>query len=568
MSDTFEFRIRLVTFFILCITVLFVARLWWIQITNAEEYTKKAVGQYVSTSQSWFDRGTIFFKKKSGELVSGASLLRGFTISINPQLVQDSEKTYESLMTVLPDLDRDFFLKQVGAQGNYREIAQRISEDQASEITTLALPGITANRVNSRFSPSGFLAPHVIGFVGYQGNDLVGQYGIERHYNEILKREAAKTQVNFFAEIFAQLTTFDGPENQSEGDIIMTIEPSVQSSLQNELELIRERWQSDRTMGIIMDPKTGAVTAMASTPGFDINNYRNESIASFPNPNVQSVFEMGSIMKPIILATAIDQGAITADTSYVDAGFVRVGNRTINNFDKKGRGNITMQQVLNESLNTGMVFAMQRMEKEKFREQFERFGFGETTGIDLPGEIKGLVANLKTNRDVEFANIAFGQGIAATPIGMTRAMAVLANGGKAVQPRVVDAIEYVDGSRTFIEPVTVRSVIRPESSEEITRMMVTAFDSYFNGTKKMKNYSIAGKTGTAQIPDRVNGGYYTDRNLHTFVGYFPAYDPKFIIFLLNEYPKQGARFSSETLVDPFLNLSKFLINYYNIPPDR
>jgi cell division protein FtsI/penicillin-binding protein 2 len=317
-----------------------------------------------------------------------------------------------------------------------------------------------------------------------------------------------------------------------------------------------------------MDPKTGAILAMASSPGFDINNYRNESISVFGNPNVESVYEMGSIMKPLIMATALDQGVVTANTTYFDPGFVKVGDRTIRNFDKRGRGTTTMQEVLSQSLNTGMVFAMQQMEKSKFRDQFEKFGFGETTDIDLPGEIKGLVANLKTNRDVEFANISFGQGIAITPIGMVRAMASLANGGKIVQPRVVDYIEYLDGSRKIMEPKVLTTVIKPETSEEITRMMVNVFDGYFNGTKKLKNYSIAAKTGTAQIANHKDGGYYADRNLHTFVAYFPAYDPKFIVFMMNEYPKEGARYSSETLIDPFLNLAKFLINYYNVPPDR
>lgn len=569
MSDVFGFRIRLVVFFICLVAVFFAVRLGWLQIAQGDYYAQEAGQQYVTTVQSQFDRGTIFFKKKNGELVSGASLLRAFTVSVNPRVLQNSDEVYEKIKTFLPDLDYDFFLKQASIpNSNYREIATQVPEDQAKGLTDLNIKGLSVARVNSRFSPSGFLAPHVIGFVGYQGNEFVGQYGIERTYQETLTRVGSGVYVNFFAEVFTHLTQFSPVENTTEGDVVMTIEPSVQSSLQNELDLIRERWQSDRTMGIIMDPKTGAVLAMAVTPGFDINNYRNEKVSIFSNPNVQSVFEMGSIMKPIILATALDQGVITADTTYYDAGFVKVGDRTINNFDRKGRGNVTIQTVLNQSLNTGMVFAMQRMNKNNFREQFEKFGFGETTGIDLPGEIKGLVANLKTNRDVEFANISFGQGIAATPIGMTRAMSALANGGKIVQPRVVDRIEYVDGSRKSIEPKIIRSVIKPETSEEITRMMVNAFDNYFSGTKKMKNYSIAGKTGTAQIADRERGGYYSDRNLHTFVGYFPAYDPKFIVFMMNEYPKMGARYSSETLIDPFLNLAKFLINYYNIPPDR
>lgn len=575
MSPVFGYRIRIISILFIFVGVLFVGKLAWLQIIHGKKYSEEADRQYVRTAKSQFDRGSIFFKKKNGELVSAASLLRGFMLTVNPNILQQQENfnpelLYESLRVVIPELDQETFMKQVSKKNDtYEELAVKLTQNQAEQIRELGIKSATLYQMNTRFSPSGFLASHVVGLVAYKDNDLVGRYGLERFYNEVLSRVSSGLYVNFFAEVFTHLTQFSKDDIPTEGDIITTLEPLVQSSLQNELELIREQWDSDRTTGIIMDPKTGAVIAMASTPTFDINNYRNvSSISILNNPAVESVFEMGSIMKPIILATALDQGAITADMSYFDAGFIKVGDRTIRNFDRKGRGTITMQDVLNQSLNTGMVFAMQRMDKNNFREQFEKFGFGETTGIDLPGEVKGLVSNLRTNRDVEFANISFGQGIAATPIGMTRAMAVLANGGKLMQPRVVDYIEYIDGTKKIIEPIVLKTVIKPETSEEITRMMVNAFDGYFNGTKKLKHYSIAGKTGTAQIANRESGGYYEDRNLHTFVGYFPAYDPKFIIFLMNEYPKRGARFSSETLVDPFLNITRFLINYYNIPPDR
>jgi stage V sporulation protein D (sporulation-specific penicillin-binding protein) len=333
---------------------------------------------------------------------------------------------------------------------------------------------------------------------------------------------------------------------------------------------MRGRWDSDRTTGIVMDPKTGKIVAMAVSPHFDINNFRDEKdISVFNNLNVEGVFEMGSIVKPLIAAIALDQQVITADTRYNDSGSVQVRNRTIRNFDRKGRGNgVTMQQVLNESLNTGMVFIMQQMKPNLFVEQFSKFRFDQKTGIDLPGEIGGITSNLQTARDVELANISFGQGIAVTPIGMIRAFSALANRGQLVEPHVVDSIEYLDESIKTIEPKIIDIVISPATSEEITRMLVNVFDNYFSGTKKIPHYSVAGKTGTAQIANSETGGYYDDRNLHTFVGYFPAYDPQFIIFMMNEHPKQGARFSSQTLIDPFLNLTKFLINYYNIPPDR
>lgn len=570
MSDFFGFRIRLVSFFILCIVAVFGVKLFYLQILHNQDYLTQADRQYITPEGSQFDRGSIFFKKKNGETVSAASLFHGFTVAINPKLISNPEKMFQEINEISP-LNYDQFINQVEKKDDpYEEILTRITEDQAAQIKALKIPGVSLYRMNSRFSPSGTLAPHTIGFVSFKGDNLIGQYGIERSYNEALSRTQGQLYGNFFAEVFIHITKPVDVGSAVEGDVVTNIEPLVQGSLQNELELTRERWKSDRTMGIVMDPKTGRVIAMAVTPGFDINNYKNESSVSiFNNPLVENVFEMGSIMKPLIAATALDQGVITANTKYNDAGFIQVRNRTIRNFDKRGRGNgVTMQTVLDQSLNTGMVFMMQQMQSNDFVTQFTKFGFGEKTGIDLPVETSGITGNLQSGREVELANISFGQGIAATPIGMIRAMSALANGGKIMEPHVVDSIEYLDGSKKQVEPKEIRTVIKPETSAEISRMLVHVFDNYFDGTKKLDNYSIAGKTGTAQIADRATGGYYSDRNLHTFVGYFPAYDPKFIIFLLNEYPKEGARFSSQTLVDPFLNLTKFLINYYNIPPDR
>lgn len=568
MSDNFGIRIRIVSVFILFLGLLFGVKLFWLQIIHGRDYSEQADRQYVTPQGSQFDRGSIFFEKKNGELVSAASLLRGFTVAISPKRITDPERAFTLMSPILPELNHDEFIAQASKIADpYEEVAIRIPESQASQIKALDIEGVTLYRTSSRFSPLGTLAPHVVGFVSFKGDDLIGRYGLERSYNDVLARTASRLYVNFFAEVFTHITQ-SSDDNVTEGDVITNLEPAVQASLQNELELVLERWKSDRTAGIVMDPKTGKIIAMAETPGFDINNFKTEkSVSIFNNMLVESDFEMGSIMKPIIAAIALDQGAITADTKYTDYGFVKVGDRTINNFDKKGRGYVDMQTVLNQSLNTGMVFIMSKMDRSKFRDQYMKFGFGEKTGIDLPGEVSGILSNLKTNREVEYANVSFGQGVAVTPIGMIRAMASLANGGKLIEPHVADYIEYMDGTRKVIEPRELGTTIKPETSAEITRMLVTVFDNYFDGAKKMEHYSIAAKTGTAQIANP-NGGYYGDRNMHTFVGYFPAYDPKFIIFLMNEYPKEGAKFSSQTLVDPFINITKFLINYYNIPPDR
>jgi cell division protein FtsI/penicillin-binding protein 2 len=228
-----------------------------------------------------------------------------------------------------------------------------------------------------------------------------------------------------------------------------------------------------------------------------------------------------------------------------------------------------MQEVLNQSLNTGVAHVSLLIGREKFSEYIKNFGLHEETGIDLPGELPGLFRNFDKGRDVEVANASFGQGIAMTPIATIRALSVLGNGGKLPNPHVVNKIKYKIGISKDKKTTDdeMRQVIKTETSEEITRMLVEVFDKALKGgIYKMDRYSIAAKTGTAQIAEKGGGGYSKDRFNHTFFGYFPAYDPKFIILLYTEEP--NADYASNTLAEPFSKLAKFLINYYHIPPDR
>ena len=264
-------------------------------------------------------------------------------------------------------------------------------------------------------------------------------------------------------------------------------------------------------------------------------------------------------MKPITMASALDAGSIAPSTEYFDKGFVEVSGKRLNNFDGKGRGLRNMTQVLEESLNTGAVFAMQKMGKETFKDYLLKFGFGKKTGMDLPGEVKSNLRNLDSGRDVEFATASFGQGIAVTPISMISALSALANGGNVVAPHLKKLDEGETPAHT--------SAISEKSSQTISRMLVDVVDNTLaGGTAKMEGDSIAAKTGTAQIADYESGGY-SDEFLHSFFGYFPAYDAKFLVFLFLEKPA-GVRYASQTLTEPFINITKFLINYYTIPPDR
>lgn len=565
----FHKRMRIPIIIAVLVVFVFVAKLFYLQVIHGSSYVQLADRQYVTTVSNLFDRGTIYFKNKTGTLVSAATLKNGFKLAVNDKLIGDPAVLYEKIGNLIK-VDRSVFLAQViDKNDTYVEILTNVDPETAAAISAMKLPGVTLYRNNWRFYPAGALASHAIGFMAFKGNDFIGRYGIERIYNTVLARTDQRLYVNFFAEVFSDLTRFVKNDAEVEGDIVSTIEPSVQQNLEQVIKGVKEKWGSDRAGGIIMNPNTGEIYAMANDNGFDLNQTRSvRDVSQFNNPMVENVFEVGSIMKPVIMAIALDQNAVTPTMTYFDQGFVKVGNRTIYNFDKRGRGLATMQTVLNQSLNTGMVFIMQHMNKDAFKTQWTSFGFGQKTGIDLPAEGTGLISNLNSHRDVEFANVSFGQGVAVTPIEMIRALAVLANGGHLVTPHVVNQIQYPSGlSKNLDWPVTGQ-LIKPETQTTITRMLVNVFDNYDGGKIKLDHYAIAAKTGTAQIANHATGGYYTDRNLHTFMAYFPAYKPQFIVFLYNQYPKNGARFSSETLLPPFTDLSKFLINYYDLPPDR
>jgi len=308
-------------------------------------------------------------------------------------------------------------------------------------------------------------------------------------------------------------------------------------------------------------------------PTFDPNNpQKEESSSIFSNKLIEDRYEMGSIIKALTLGIALDTGSVTAKTTYNDPGCMTLNTKTFCNYDGKSHGtSVTMQDVISKSLNTGVAFMVSKVGTKIFDERMLNFGLDEKTGIDLPNEGNSLVTNLKVGRDLEAATASFGQGIALTPITTVRALSSLVNGGTLITPHLVREIKYKIGPvKTISYPKEEdrTRVIKQTTSEEIARMLTYSVDySLREGHMRLENYSVGAKTGTAQIANPNGGGYYQDRYLHSFFGYFPSYDPQFLIFLYTYYPKD-VQFASETLTDAFFNNTKFLINYYNIPPDR
>ncbi|HYE23080.1 MAG TPA: penicillin-binding protein 2 [Candidatus Paceibacterota bacterium] len=569
MRRAFRLKLRILSGVLFVFTLLLVTRLYFVQVVHGSDYALRAERQYVSSSQQLYDRGSIYFTRKDGTYLSAATLATGFTLAVDAKRIEDPEAAYAALAAIVP-IEYEAFMAAVAKTDDpYEVIARRVPDAAGRQIGELEIPGVIVERERWRTYPAGSMAAQTIGFVAYDNdNTLAGRFGLERYYNDVLDHKADGLFGNFFAELFANLdSVMVDARSARQGDLITSIEPMVQEKLNQVLEDAHARYGARETAAIIMDPKTGEIIAMDSIPGFNPNDFSKADPTTFNNPLVEHVYEFGSIVKTLTVAAGLDAGVIRPETTYNDVGCITVNTRTICNYDLKARGVVPMQEVLSQSLNLGVSFITDRLGHDAFRTYFKDLGIGTETGIDLPDETRGIINNLESPRDVEYFNASFGQGIAVTPVGMVRALSSLANDGKIVTPHLVKAVRLESGVTKNLTWGESERVFSEKAAEETTQILVNVVDDALaGGTKSIPEMSVAAKTGTAQIPSPT-GGYYDDRYLHSFFGYFPAYEPRFVILLYIREPG-GVQYASETLTEPFFELTHFLINYYDIPPDR
>lgn len=566
-SRQFLWRVRIVLGCLIVIALVLISRLYYVQVMHGEEYRTEAEGQYSATPGSTQSRGDIFFTEKDGRPFVAGVMQSGYKLVIRPDVVTNPEAVFASLSEAVV-LDHDRFMAGMNKGGSReQEIAARLTEQEGAAVRALNLAGVSLIRDRWRSYPGQTRAAHVLGFVGFKGHERVGRYGLERYWEDTLKRDRDALYSNFFADIFANIESI-ASTSTAEGNLVTTIEPIVSQRLNEVLQGINDTYTPKMVGGIVMDPRTGAIIAMEALPTFDPNIYNQvDSIAVFSNPMIENVYELGSIMKPLTMAMGLDAGVVSAETTYNDTGCIMRSEFRVCNYDHRARGVVPMQEVLNQSLNTGATFVAEKVGAERFAKYVEAFGLGSETGIDLPNEVRGQLTGLSSGSAVDLASASFGQGIAVTPIAMTRALAALANGGVLPEPHVVDRIVYPSGLSRRVWHEGETRVLTEAAAEETTRMLVRVVDeALLNGDIKQEGYSIAAKTGTAQIAES-GGGYYADRYLHSFFGYFPAHDPKFLVFLYTVEP-HGVQYASQTLATPFGELAEFLISYYAIPPDR
>lgn len=561
-------RITLVLLFFLAAVLVLVGRLFVLQIVNHGEYQRIASRQHEFARDLFPERGLIFAQDKSKSFIPLALNQIQKTLVASPEGIEDPTAAAELLAGEL-DLEKDKLLEKLSKPNDaYEVIAKNLDSKVARNMAEKLLPGMFFEEDRRRIYPHDILAAHILGFVSIEDQTEAGRYGLERYYNENLSGQrgffqGARDAAGFLVTLGQKI--FRPPKN---GDnIILTVDYNIQVKAEEVLAKTTEKWKASSGTVLVLEPKTGKILALAAVPSFNPNEFSKvSSYALFLNPLAESIYELGSVVKPITMAAAMEEGTVRPDSTYVDEGEVKIGGYTIKNFDLKAYDVQTMTQVLEKSLNTGIVYAARQLGKEKQYGYLKKFGFGERTGVDLPGEVAGNISNLNAGRDIDYATAAFGQGIAVTPLQLASAIAAIANGGKLMKPYIVDTIVDDSGNEFRNNPEVRREVISPETAEALTKMLVSAVNNGFENRAKIKGYFVAGKTGTAQIPLQ-DGRGYSDKVIHTFAGFAPAFDPRFLIYLqLNE--PQGNRFAANTLTPPFHDLAVYILNYYEVPPDE
>jgi cell division protein FtsI/penicillin-binding protein 2 len=514
-------RENLVFSFILIFALGLISRLFFLQIFKGNYYRALSFGIHNTFAENVERRGEIFFS--GGEPL--ALNREYFFVFAIPKKIREKEETAKILSEIL-NLSKEEILEKIGEDKNFSLIKEKLSEEEIEKIKKLNLPGIYVESKIGRYYPQKNLASNIVGFVDAEGN---GRYGLEEYYDEILRKG----------------------EN-----LILTIDYRVQYQAEKLLEKAKEKLDIEGGQIIVAEPDSGKIIAFANFPNFDPNSYKEfaKNLEIFKNPGTQNLFEPGSVFKPITMAAALEEGKITPKTTYRDPGEIRIDGWVIRNYDNRVYpGEITMTEVLEKSINTGAVFAKNQIENSTFLNYIQNFGFFEKTGIDLP-EVFSENKELKSKREVNLATASFGQGIAVTPIQLVRAYCAIANGGKLVNPYLVE--NFHKGNS--------RKILSQKTTSQLTSMLVSVVENGFAKRAKIPGYFIAGKTGTALQP-KVGEKGYSEKTWQTFVGYFPAYNPKIIILVKLDNPKtKTAEYSA---VPIFHDLADYIIRVYQIPPD-
>ncbi len=488
-----------------------------------------------------------------------------YDISVSPKLLSDEQKrNLVPELARLLDREKAEISRTLGMTGTVilgRGLPASVQAQIEGGASSAAFKSDPKFR---RVYPDSTLGASVLGFVNYEGDAL---YGVEEHYDRLLRGTRGEwygVRDPWGEQLLASLTNYRAAEDGA--TLVLTIDRNIQYAAEQILQMGIEENKATSGNIIVLDPRTGGVLAMANYPTYAPGDYGNvDSSEHYMNTSISSIYEPGSVFKPLTLAGALDAHLVGPTDSYEDRGEIIVGEQRIRNSDRQAHGPTTMTELLAYSRNVGAAHVATLLGEARFYEMVRRFGFGEVTGIDLPYEEDGIlrVPGESAWHKSDLATNSFGQGLAVTPIQVVAAYGALANDGVLMRPYVVREVRQ-DGEVEVTEPFPVRRVISSQAVQEITKLMVEAMEL---GMKEgvLPGYVLAGKSGTSEIASVE--GYVREYIIASFVGFGPVSDPRFVVLVKFDEPREG-HWGTEVAAPEFRRMYKYLVDYYGIPPTR
>ncbi len=560
---------------------VFLVRLFYLQIIKHDYYNHAAAVGQLKQYEINAKRGEILAHDGNSTvpIVLDQEL---YTVYADPTLVKDASKDADTLAQILGGNAADYQKLLQAKDTRYVVLAHKATKDQQTALLDKKYPGIGAQSQEYRMYPNGSLASQLLGFVN---NDGVGTYGIEQALNKQLSGTNGELKaVTDVRGVPLAANTNNVLKNPVSGqDVVLTVDVAMQKQLEDILKNDLQKAQSDKGSAVIMDVHTGAIKAMANWPTYDPANYGQVDDSSvFMNAAVSHPIEVGSSMKSLTTAAALDSGAVQANETYYDPAHFTIDNFNITNIEEDGgAGTKSLGDLLNLSLNTGATWLLMQMSQpggtqitQKGRDTWynymaNKYGFGKATGIEQGYEATGSVPDPDHGyaRDLTYANTAFGQAMTATPVQMAAAYSAMLNGGTYYRPRLIDQYVAPDGKVTTVQPDVVRrDVVSPKVSQEMVPLLEYVVEHhYFPRPFDENTYSVGGKTGTAQIA-KPDGGYYDNEFNGTYLGFVGGDQPQYVIAVFALKPKAPGYAGTSAAQPIFGDLAHMLIDKFNVTP--
>ncbi|HRY12182.1 MAG TPA: stage V sporulation protein D [Syntrophomonadaceae bacterium] len=528
-------RKRIATLFFL-FTIAFVllgGRIFWVQFVKGAELSEKATQNRMRDVPVESKRG-IIYDRNGHELAISISADSVYAIPAEVKRSKTEQETAQKLSQVL-GLDQENTLKRITANSSFEWVKRQISPEQAQQIRDMKLAGIDLTEESRRFYPKGTLASHVLGI---SGTDNTGLEGIDHYYNDLVGGAKGRIIIEHDAagrEIPEATHKYIAPVDG--GNLVLTIDETIQYIVERELDKIFAERQAKSAAAIVMDPQTGEILALTSRPTFDPNNYGASPASNRRNFAINDSYEPGSTMKITTSAMALEENLVNRDTPFYCPGYVKVGKETIGCPNRKAHGSQTFAQIVENSCNVGFVKVGLDLGMDKYFKYLHGFGFGQPTGIDLPGEAKGILVNQANAKQIDLATMAMGQANAVTAMQLTNAVAAVANGGKLMKPHLLRQVLDTEGNVVkTIEPEVIRQVISEPTAKELCNILEGEVTNGTGRNAYIEGYRVGGKTGTAQ-KIAPGGGYLANEYVASFIGLAPSDDPRLVVMVVVDAPQ-------------------------------